>query len=110
MELGTIFRENEYNNAINYISQFDNLTIQEIEQDTFGRRFQIVEIPAPTAVEIALIQIGEKKAFLEKYKEDVEQVELFGMERADYEEKKKICAELILELRELEKVVANGKP
>lgn len=52
MELGTIFRENEYNNAINYISQYSNLTIQEIEPDTFGRRFQIVEIPKPTQDQI----------------------------------------------------------
>lgn len=52
MELGTIFRENEYNNAIDYISQYSNLTIQEIEPDTFGRRFQIVEIPAPTREQI----------------------------------------------------------
>lgn len=42
------------------------------------------------------------KQELEKYKEDVEQVELFGMERADYEQKKKRCAEIIIELRTLE--------
>ena len=39
-------------------------------------------------------RIQELKTLLNKYKEDVEQVELFGMERTDYEEKK---------LRELEK-------
>lgn len=48
-------------------------------------------------------RIQELKTLLQKYKEDVEQVELFGMERTDYEEKKKLCAEMILELRELEK-------
>lgn len=47
--------------------------------------------------------IKEKKQLLSKYKEDVEQVELFGMIRADYEEKKKQCEKLVLELRELEK-------
>lgn len=51
--------------------------------------------------------IEQKKALLEKYKEDVEQVELFGMERADYQEKKRLCAELIIELRTLEREVPN---
>lgn len=58
-----------------------------------------------TKVELARKQISEKKVLLEKYKEDVEQVELFGMERSDYEEKQKICANIIIELRELEKIV-----
>ena len=35
-------------------------------------------------------------------KEDVEQVELFGMERQDYDRKKARCVEIILRLRELE--------
>lgn len=52
-------------------------------------------------------QIYEKKALLKKYKEDVEQVGLFGMTRADYEDKKKACAKLVEELRELEKVVTS---
>ena len=42
------------------------------------------------------------KQQLQKYKEDVEQVELFEMERADYEEKKQACVDIIEELRELE--------
>lgn len=49
------------------------------------------------------------KAELAKYKEDVEQVELFGMERTDYEEKKKRCADIILELRILEKEVNTNE-
>ena len=48
-------------------------------------------------------QITMKKQLLQKYKEDVEQVELFGMERADYEEKKQQCANMIVRLRELER-------
>lgn len=48
-------------------------------------------------------KIRNLKQELEKCKEDVEQVELFGMERTDYEEKKARCVEIILELRELEK-------
>ena len=46
--------------------------------------------------------IREKKALLNKYREDVEQVDLFGMERADYAEKKELCKQLVYELRELE--------
>lgn len=47
-------------------------------------------------------QIINKKQTLQKYKEDVEQVELFGMQRADYEEKKALCVQIIEELRVLE--------
>lgn len=65
MELGAIFKENEYNNAIEYISQFNNLTIQEIEPDTFGRRFQIVEIPQPTEKQLAEIEIQELKEWFD---------------------------------------------
>lgn len=48
-------------------------------------------------------KIKELKQELIKWKEDVEQVELFGMERTDYEQKKARCAEIILILRQLEK-------
>lgn len=47
-------------------------------------------------------QISDLKSKLTKFKEDVEQVELFGMERADYEQKKAQCVAIIEELRELE--------
>ena len=53
------------------------------------------------------VVVSNLKARLEKYKQDVEQVELFGMERLDYEEKKQRCAEIILELRHLEREVDN---
>ena len=49
--------------------------------------------------------IAEKKALLNKYREDVEQVDLFGMEREDYAEKKLACKTLVEELRVLEKNV-----
>ena len=58
-----------------------------------------------TQKELAEQRIQELKTLLNKYKEDVEQVELFGMERTDYEEKKRLCAEMILELRQLEKTL-----
>ena len=58
------------------------------------------------AITLARIQaqIAEKKALLLKYREDVEQVDLFGMKRADYEEKKAACRTLVEELRALEKI------
>jgi hypothetical protein len=48
-------------------------------------------------------KINSLKRELEKYKQDVEQVELFSMERTDYAIKKARCVEIILELRQLEK-------
>ena len=51
---------------------------------------------------ILKLQIAIKKQMLQKYKEDVEQVELFGMQRDDYEQKKEKCKNIVLELRELE--------
>lgn len=53
--------------------------------------------------ETLLALIAKKKALLVKYREDVEQVDLFGMERADYAKKKAACKTLVEELRELEK-------
>ena len=58
---------------------------------------------ARVARQALLSQIATKKALLNKYREDVEQVDLFGMERADYAEKKKLCKQLVEELRGLEK-------
>ena len=58
---------------------------------------------ARLARQALLSQIATKKALLNKYREDVEQVDLFGIERADYAEKKKLCKQLVEELRELEK-------
>lgn len=48
------------------------------------------------------MRIFELKLDLAKYKEDVEQVELFGMQRDDYEQKKEMCKNIILQLRQLE--------
>ena len=64
------------------------------------------KIPEPTEEQKAKMELAktiqEKKALLNKYREDVEQVDLFGMERADYVEKKELCKQLVYELRELE--------
>ena len=71
--------------------------------------FEDIQVFIPyTEQELIQKQIFEIKQLLAKYKEDVEQVELFGMERTDYEEKKKACADMILELRELEKQLKNS--
>ena len=47
-------------------------------------------------------EICELRQEIIKAKEDVEQVELFDMERSDYAKKKERCVEIILRLRELE--------
>lgn len=61
------------------------------------------ELTAEQKAKIELAKtIREKKALLNKYREDVEQVDLFGMERADYSEKKELCKQLVYELREME--------
>lgn len=105
--VGLRFRlDEDYSNKAKYCNE-NNLMIEEIEGDQLGRLFEIKNVPEPSAQEIAMMKIQEKKQLLEKYKEDVEQVELFKMERTDYEEKKQICATLIYELRELEKEVNN---
>lgn len=48
-------------------------------------------------------EIRDIRLNLTKWKEDIEQVELFGMDRDDYEEKKQMCKNAVLRLRELEK-------
>lgn len=52
-------------------------------------------------------EIATLKNEIAKIKEDVEQVELFGMERQDYEQKKQRCVEIVLRLRELEQQVES---
>lgn len=102
-KVGDIFYcDEDYSNKVKFASE-NNYCIKEIEADENGeRRFQICEIPELTENQILEQQIFELKSLLAKYKEDVEQVELFDMERDDYEEKKKACSTLILQLREKE--------
>lgn len=82
---------------------YTQITKEEFEELTKPKVY------VPTAEEQAAQEkkklIAEKKALLNKYREDVEQVDLFGMERADYEEKKLACKTLVEELRVLEKNV-----
>ena len=64
---------------------------------------KVYELTAEQKAKIELAKtIRDKKALLNKYREDVEQVDLFGMERADYAEKKELCKQLVYELREME--------
>ena len=53
-------------------------------------------------------QIEQLKGQLQKYKEDVEQVELFGMQREDYEQKKELCKNIVLQSRELEAQIKDA--
>ncbi len=101
-KVGDIFYlDDKYSERAEFCNE-NGLKIVEIEADGSGRRFQIQELSPKTQEELILEQIQKKKQLLQKYKEDVEQVDLFGMERADYQEKKTACANLVLELRELE--------
>lgn len=52
-------------------------------------------------VQALCIESQSLKSELQKIKEDVEQVELFGMERADYNIKKARCKDIITRLREI---------
>lgn len=73
---------------------------------------ELTKTKEPTAEEKAIQEkfklIVKKKVLLNKYREDVEQVSLFGMKRDDYEEKKLLCKTLVEELRVLEREVKNG--
>lgn len=51
----------------------------------------------------------EKKAQMDRYMEDIEQVVLLGIERSDFEEKKSLCKQLITEIRQLEKELGEKK-
>lgn len=102
-------RLNIVNNGLVEVPFDENLPIieiteEELEQIKNGQlRYENGKLVDNADIINAYNRRVEIKSLLAKYKEDVEQVELFGMERTDYEEKKKLCADMILELRELEK-------
>ena len=81
----------------NYIQ----ITKEEFEELTKPKVYEPTE--EQKALQAKQKLIAEKKALLNKYREDVEQVDLFGMEREDYAEKKLACKTLVEELRVLEK-------
>ena len=77
------------------------ITKEEFEELT---KPKVYELTAEQEAKTELAKtIREKKALLNKYREDVEQVDLFGIVRDDYAEKKELCKQLVYELRELEK-------
>ena len=104
MKENDIFYENDnWDEKADWCNESGKYHIEEIEPDENGRRFKIVKNPEPTAEQQKINRIAELKEQIAKYKEDVEQVELFGMERADYEDKKAQCVQIIEELRILER-------
>ena len=92
------------NSYFNLKSPVNDPAYEEITEEQF---YAATQPPQPTEEQIALQNkvklIAEKKKLLNKYREDVEQVDLFGMEREDYAAKKELCKQLVLELRVLEK-------
>ena len=89
----TPFNENEPSIEIT-----DEQYNQIINGDLIARNGRLVQNIAKTLRP----RIIELKQQIAKYKEDVEQVELFGMQRDDYEQKKELCKSIVLQLRELE--------
>lgn len=102
-KIGDIFTDDsEYSDRAQFCNE-NGLMIKEITAEGDSTRwFQIQECPPPSKEELIWNEIYDLKEKLTKYKEDVEQVELFGMERADYSKKKEECAKIIKRLRELE--------
>lgn len=81
------------------------LYVDHIKEPIYEQQVEYVDY---TEEELIGFEIYDLKKEISKWKEDVEQVELFGMERADYEQKKARCAEIILRLRELESNLKNN--
>lgn len=97
------YYKTQLGSLLNLKSPVNNPEYIEITEQEFNELYKPKE---PTAEQKALREKrklhSEKEALLKKYKYDVEQVDLFGMHRTDYEEKKALCAQLVLELKELE--------
>ena len=96
-----------YKNGNNYLNLKSPVDIPGYEAITEEQFFTATQAMMPSESDISRMNklklISDKKALLIKYREDVEQVDLFGMQRDDYAEKKALCAQLVIELRELEK-------
>lgn len=63
MKLGTIFTEEQYDEAYEYVSAND-YTIEEVEAVDGVRQFKIVTIPAPTEAELKQARIAELESYL----------------------------------------------
>ena len=99
---------NSFLNLKSPISQAELEKYEEITEEEFAELTK-PKVYVPSEVEFAkqakMKFIAEKKAILVKYREEVEQVSLVGMEREDFEEKKEACKALVEKLRVLEKEV-----
>lgn len=88
--------------------EVENLYVIDIPMQSPYDIYEDIQVFVPYSTEqVTKNTIIELKELLQKYKEDVEQVELFGMERSDYAEKKQSCADIILQLRQLEASLKN---
>ena len=96
--INNIFREFPFDETESFIEVSDEEYQKIISNELIYKNGQLIENIAPQIIS----QINSLKQQLQKFKEDVEQVELFGMERPDYSEKKQQCANIILQLRTLE--------
>lgn len=63
MKLGTIFTEEQYDEAYEYVSA-NGYTIEEVEAVDGVRQFKIVEIPQPTEAELKQARIAELESYL----------------------------------------------
>ena len=110
-KIGDVFADDElYSDRAQFCNENGLMIVEITKQDDKTRLFQIQECPPPSEEDIIWNEIYQLKEELQKYKEDIEQVELFGMERTDYEEKKKACSNIVVRLRELERrLKENGK-
>lgn len=112
-KIGQKLRAEEYTAELSIWLEKQGCYCRDIKEKDFI--YEIVKCEPVSEEELAAnamyekqLLIAEKKAKLMKYREDVEQVDLFGMERADYAEKKAACKTLVEELRELEKSLTKG--
>ena len=98
------YYKNKNGGLMNLKSPKNHPNLVEITEQEFN---ELTKPKEPTAEQKALQEKrklhAEKEALLKEYKYDVEQVDLFGMQRADYEVKKSLCRQLVLELKELER-------
>jgi len=97
------YKDNQ-GNHFNFKSEHNDDGLIAITEEEFNQETAPKEPTTEQKASMEKIKLhDEKKALLNKYREDVEQVDLFGMQRDDYDEKKQLCKQLVLELRELEK-------
>lgn len=97
------YKNKDNTGFLNLKSPFVDENYIQITEEEFNELTKPKELTAEQKAKAELAKtIREKKALLNKYREDVEQVDLFGMVRDDYAEKKELCKQLVYELRELE--------